>query len=76
MDEWLPQRHLAHFVVEVIEKLDLSRMTRDYRGSGSASYHPALLLALLVYVNAYMGGNDITGVAAVERLVPSHWDNP
>jgi transposase len=49
VDEWLPERHLARFVVEVIEKLDLSRMTRAYRGSGSASYHPAMLLALLVY---------------------------
>lgn len=49
VDEWLPERHLARFVVEVIEKLDLSRMTRAYRGSGPASYHPAILLALLVY---------------------------
>ena len=48
VDEWLPERHLARFVVEVIDKLDLSRMTRAYRGSGSASYHPAMLLALLV----------------------------
>jgi transposase len=49
VDEWLPERHLARFVVEVIDKLDLSGMTRAYRGSGSASYHPALLLGLLVY---------------------------
>lgn len=49
VDEWLPERHLARFVVEVIDKLDLSSMTRAYRGSGSASYHPALLLGLLVY---------------------------
>jgi hypothetical protein len=27
MDEWLPQRHLARFVVEVIEGLDLRAMT-------------------------------------------------
>lgn len=49
VDEWLPERHLARFVVEVIDKLDLSSMTRAYRGSGSASYHPAMLLGLLVY---------------------------
>ena len=48
IDEWLPQRHLARFVVEVIDGLDLSAMSRMYRGTGSASYHPAPLLGLLV----------------------------
>ncbi|MGH8141740.1 MAG: IS1182 family transposase [Steroidobacteraceae bacterium] len=49
VDEWLPQRHLARFVVEVIDGLDLSELEKSYRGSGSASYHPAMLLGLLVY---------------------------
>jgi len=49
VDEWLPQRHLARFVVEVVDGLDLSEMVKAYRGSGSASYHPAMLLALLIY---------------------------
>lgn len=49
VDEWLPERHLARFVVEVIDQLDLSAMVKAYRGSGSASYHPAMLLGLLIY---------------------------
>ena len=49
VDEWLPQRHLARFVVEVIEGLDLRAMTGSYRGSGEASYHPRLLLGLIIY---------------------------
>jgi len=49
VDEWLPQRHLARFVVEVIDGLDLSQLVKAYRGSGIASYHPAMLLGLLVY---------------------------
>jgi transposase len=49
VDEWLPQRHLARFVVEVIDGLDLSDLVKAYRGSGSASYHPAMLLGLMVY---------------------------
>lgn len=49
VDEWLPQRHLARFVVEVIDRLDLSELEKSYRGSGSASYHPAMLLGLLIY---------------------------
>jgi transposase len=49
VDEWLPQRHLARFVVEVNEGLDLRAMTGSYRGSGEASYHPQLLLGLIIY---------------------------
>ena len=49
VDEWLPQRHLARFVVEVVEGLDLRAMTGRYRGSGEASYHPQLLLGLIIY---------------------------
>jgi transposase len=49
VDEWLPEQHLARFVVEVVDQMDLSALVKDYRGSGSASYHPAMLLALLVY---------------------------
>ena len=49
VDEWLPQRHLARFVVEVIEGLELRAMTGSYRGSGEASYHPQRLLGLIIY---------------------------
>ena len=40
VDEWLPQKHLVRFVVEVIDRLDHRAMIGSYRGSGSASYHP------------------------------------
>ncbi len=49
VNEWLPQDHLARFVVEVIDQLDLSELVRQYAGCGSAAYHPAMLLGLLVY---------------------------
>jgi transposase len=61
IDEWLPERHLARFVVEIIEGLDLTAMSKSYRGTGSASYHPAPLLGLLVYGYA-------TGVFSSRKL--------
>ena len=42
VDEWLPERHLARFVVEVIGGLDLRSMTGSYRGSGSVNHSAAL----------------------------------
>jgi transposase len=47
-DEWLPGRHLARFVVEVVDGPDLRAMSGSCRGSGSASYHPRLLPGLLI----------------------------
>ncbi|WP_324731074.1 IS1182 family transposase [Pseudomonas paeninsulae] len=49
MDDWLPEAHLARFILEAIERLDLSALTRRYGGRGSAAYHPEVLLSLLVY---------------------------
>jgi transposase len=49
VDEWLPQDHLARFVVEVIDKLDLGELVRQYAGRGSDAHHPAVLLGLLIY---------------------------
>ncbi|MGH8806799.1 MAG: IS5/IS1182 family transposase, partial [Noviherbaspirillum sp.] len=49
VEAWLPENHLARFIVEVIEQPDLSELTRAYRGRGSAAHHPAVLLGLLIY---------------------------
>jgi transposase len=68
VDEWLPQRHLARFVAEVIEGLDLRIMTASYRGSGEASYHPALLLGLIIYGYA-------TGVFSSRNLERATYDS-
>ena len=48
MEDWLPEDHLARFIVEGVEGLDVSRRESAYRGRGSAAYHPALRLSLLV----------------------------
>src|SRR6202166_1907944 len=68
VDEWLPQRHLARFVAEVIEGLDLRAMTGSYRGSGEASYHPRLLLGLIIYGYA-------TGVFSSRNLERATYDS-
>jgi transposase len=68
VDEWLPEKHLARFIVEVMDGFDLGRMSRVYRGSGSASYHPRMLLGLLVYGYA-------TGVFSSRKLERATYDS-
>ena len=68
VDEWLPANHLARFILEVIEQLDLSRLTQGYARRGSAAYHPAVLLALLVYGYA-------TGVFSSRKIERATYDS-
>jgi transposase len=68
VDDWLPEEHLARFVVDVVEQLDVSAMSKAYRGSGSASYHPCLLIGLLVYGYA-------TGVFSSRKLERATYDS-
>src|SRR5664279_3095870 len=68
VDEWLPQRHLARFVVEVVASLDLRAMTGSYRGTGEAPYHPRLLLGILIYGYA-------TGVFSSRKLERATYDS-
>ena len=49
VQDWLPESHLARYVVDVVEALDLSALKRAYAGRGSDAYHPAMLLSLLIY---------------------------
>jgi transposase len=68
VDEWLPEKHLARFVVDVIASLDLRAMLGRYRGSGEASYHPTVLLGILVYGYA-------TGVFSSRKLERASYDS-
>jgi transposase len=68
VDEWLPEKHLARFVVEVIANLDLRAVLGRYRGSGEASYHPSVLLGILVYGYA-------TGVFSSRKLERASYDS-
>ena len=68
VDDWLTQDHLARFVVEVIDGLDLSNLTRQYAGRGSKAHHPATLLAILVY-------GYCTGVFSSRKLEMATYDS-
>ena len=68
VDDWLAQDHLARFVVEVVDGLDLSNLTRQYAGRGSKAHHPATLLSLLVYGYA-------TGVFSSRKIERATYDS-
>jgi transposase len=49
--DWLPEDHLAYFISDTVDALDLGAFLRRYRrdGSGNVAYHPALMCKVLLY---------------------------
>lgn len=68
VQDWLPENHLARFVVEIVEQLDLGTLTTAYRGRGSDAFHPAMMTALLFYGYA-------TGVFSSRKLEQATHDS-
>ena len=63
--EWLPEEHLAWFVLDAVAELDLAAFYAGYRddGHGRAAHDPAMMVALFVY--AYAIG--VRSSRAIER---------
>lgn len=68
LQDWLPEGHLARFVVEIVEQLDLRSLKSSYTGCGSKPYNPEMLLALLFYGYA-------TGVFSSRKLERGTYDS-
>jgi transposase len=68
VQDWLPEQHLARFVVEVVSKLDLHELTMPYTGVGSEAFNPEMLLALLFYGYA-------TGVFSSRKLEKATYES-
>lgn len=66
LQEWLPEKDMAWFIIDVVEQMDLTAYYRKYRsdGRGQEAYDPAMMIALMVY--AY--SNGIQSSRAIERL--------
>jgi transposase len=52
--EWLPEDHLAWFVIDAVAAMDLAAFVASYRadGHGRAAHDPAMMVALLLYCYA------------------------
>ncbi len=49
LDELIPQNHVVRVVRSVIDQLNIDDILRKYKGGGASSYHPKLMLKILVY---------------------------
>lgn len=68
IQDWLPQEHLARFIVETVEELDLSKIESQYNGRGKDAYNPQVMLSLLFYGYA-------TGVFSSRKIERATYDS-
>ncbi len=68
LQDWLPEKHLARYVVEIVDQLDLRSLKESYVGCGLKPYNPVMMVALLFYGYA-------TGVFSSRQLERSTYDS-
>jgi len=68
LDDWVPEDHLARFVVDIVSRLDLSPIRNSYAGRGSDAYPPSMMAALLFYAYA-------TGVFSSRKIEQATYDS-
>ena len=62
LQEWLPPDHLAYFISDIVDQLDLSAVTGRYdEQRGGPPYHPRMMVKVLLY-------GYCTGVASSRRI--------
>lgn len=49
LDELIKSDHPVRSINAIIDQLDLDRLLNKYEGGGASSYHPRMLLKVLVY---------------------------
>ncbi len=68
IQDWLPEKHLARFVVDIVSQLNVQPLVETYEGKGFKAYHPEMLLSLLFYGYA-------TGVFSSRKIEQATYDS-
>jgi hypothetical protein len=71
--DWLPEGHLAWFILETVRQLDLALFYASYRqdGWGRAAFEPQMMLSLLLYAYARVSAPRAASSAAAWRTSPT-----
>lgn len=68
VQDWLPEDHLARFIVDIVSQLNIRPLSEAYGAGGSKVYHPEILLSLLFYGYA-------TGVYSSRKIEQATYDS-
>lgn len=49
LEDLIPENHPVRTVNEIIERIDITELKKTYKGGGTSSYHPRMLLKVIIY---------------------------
>jgi len=52
LEEMIPDKHLVRVINQLVEEMDMGALVRQYKGGGTSSYHPKMMLKTLIYAYA------------------------
>ena len=80
LQEWLPPGHLAYFISDVVDRLDLWAITARYEGErrGGPPYHPGMMVKVLLYgyCNGVASSHHGASPSGSTRTLPSGYWRP
>lgn len=82
LSEWVAAGHLAHFIADSVEQLDLSALYERYDkradGRGQLAYAPRLMLKLLIYAYAVgiFSSRNLCWASGSERIITKDTVSP
>lgn len=68
LGNWLPENHLARFIVDIVDKLNFKHVYNSYKPGGSKAYDPRMLLSLIFYGYS-------TGVFSSRKIETATYDS-
>jgi len=70
LEDWLPEEHLARFIVDIVDRLDLSEIRSSYSKQtlGQKAYEPAMMVSLIFYCL-------ITGISSSRKMERATWES-
>jgi transposase len=70
MEDWLPEGHLARFIVDIVSRLDISDIRSSYseQTKGQQAYEPAMMVSLIFYCL-------ITGILSSRKMERATWES-
>jgi len=70
MEDWLPEGHLARFIVDIVNRLDLSEIRSSYSEQtlGQRAYEPVMMVSLIFYCL-------VTGIFSTRKMERATWES-
>lgn len=68
LSDMIPEEHPVRMVSTIVDKLDISEILATYKGGGTSSYHPRMLLKVTIY--GYL--NNIYSSRKIENAIKSN----